>query len=318
MHDSGTMVSTLSLTAERLIELAAMPAERDWLNNFTNGQTRRAYHGDLADFMHYAGVSHPEQLRQVVRAHVLAWRGALLARGLAPSTIRRKLAALSSLFSALCDANVILANPVQGVKRPCVLSHQTRTPALSDDQARLLLNAPNPATLRGLRDRAILATLLFQGLRRAELCALAVGDRQLRRGVLHLRVHGKGGKLRYLPLHPEATHAIDQYLAQASHGGEVRGALFRPVSSNARAGSAGITADGVYKMVTGYTAALGWQRNGCGPHALRTTAATSALDHSADIVHVQDWLGHADIATTRLYDRRVLSIDASPTFRLKY
>nr|GEU29183.1 hypothetical protein [Tanacetum cinerariifolium] len=289
-----------SKSAMRFIELAPMPAERDWLNNFASAQTRRAYHGDLADFMHDAGVSHPEQLRQVVRAHVLAWRGALLARGLAPNTIRRKLAALSSLFGALCDANVTLVNPVQGVKRPCVLSHQTRTPALSDDQARMLLNAPDPATLRGLRDRAIPATLLFQGLRRAELCALAVGDRQLRRGVLHLRVHGKGGKLRYLPLHPEATHAIDQYLAQASHGGEVRGALFRPVSSNARAGGAGITADGVYKVVVGYTATLGWQRNSCGPHALRTTAATSALDHSADIVHVQDWLGHADIATTRL------------------
>ena len=143
-------------------------------------------------------------------------------------------------------------------------------------------------------------------------------ERHLGQSVLHLRVHGKGGKLRYLPLYPEATHAIDQYLAQASHCGEVKGALFRPVSSNAHASGADITADGVYKMVTGYTAALGWQRNGCGPHALRTTAATSALDHSADIGHVQDWLGHADIATTRLYDRRVLTIDASPTFRLKY
>lgn len=94
--------------------------------------------------------------------------------------------------------------------------------------------------------------------------------------------------------------------------------MFRPVSRNARVGDAGITADGVYTMVTGHTAALRWQRSSCGPHALRTTAATSALDHSANIVHDQDWLGHADIATTRLYDWRVLSIDAGPTFRLKY
>jgi integrase len=73
---------------------------------------------------------------------------------------------------------------------------------------RALLNAPDPATLRGLRDRAILSTLLYHGLRRAELCALTVGDLQPRRGVMHLRVHGKGDKLRFVPLHPGTAELI--------------------------------------------------------------------------------------------------------------
>jgi integrase len=73
-------------------------------------------------------------------------------------------------------------------------------PKYSRPQTRQLLDAPESGTLKGKRDRAILSTLLFHGLRRAELCALKVRDITQRRGVLHVRVHGKGGKTRYVPL----------------------------------------------------------------------------------------------------------------------
>ena len=92
-------------------------------------------------------------------------------------------------------------NPVKGVKRSKMVSAEGKTPAIGDHQARSLLAAPDAATLQGKRDRAILSTLLYHGLRRAELRALMVGDVHPRRGVIHFRVHGKGGKLRYLPLH---------------------------------------------------------------------------------------------------------------------
>jgi integrase len=71
-------------------------------------------------------------------------------------------------------------------------SYEGKTPALGDHQARALLNAPNGETLKGKRDRAILSTLLYHGLRREELCLLKVRDLTTRRGVQHLRVHGKG------------------------------------------------------------------------------------------------------------------------------
>ncbi len=80
--------------------------------------------------------------------------------------MRRKLSALSSLFEYLCDHNAVTHNPVKGVKRPEANNNEGVTPALSDDQARLLLEAPPEATLKGKRDRAVLATLLYHGLRR--------------------------------------------------------------------------------------------------------------------------------------------------------
>ena len=81
---------------------------------------------------------------------------------------------------------------------------------------------------------------------------------------------------------------------------------------------ASITADGVYKMLAGYAVSLKIDVAGFGPHALRATAATNALDHEADIAKVQEWLGHASIATTRIYDRRKMRPEDSPTFKVAY
>jgi integrase/recombinase XerD len=76
-----------------------------------------------------------------------------------------------------------------------------------------------------------------------------------------------------------------------------------------------ITADGVYRLVRTYSAQLGFE---IGAHALRATAATNALDHQADIAKVQEWLGHANIATTRIYDHRRTRPEDSPTFKVAY
>jgi integrase/recombinase XerD len=296
-----------------------VPPALTWFANIANPQTRRAYQNDLQEFMAFAGIDRPAQFRSVTRAHVLAWRRDLEHRTLAGATIRRKLAALSSLFDYLCEANAVVSNPVKGVKRPTMASAEGKTPAIGDHQARSLLNAPDATTLQGQRDRAILSTLLYHGLRRAELCALTVGDVQQRRGVAHLRIHGKGGKLRYVPLHPGTAECIAIYLQAVGHGEDKHGALFRPIKNNVHQnGRASITPDGVYKMLVRYAASLKIAVAGFERHVLRATAATNALDHEADIAKVQGWLRHASIATTRIYDRRNMRPEDSPTFKVAY
>lgn len=307
------------LTSAQFQQLADVPPALTWFANIDNPQTRRAYQNDVTEFMTFTGIERPDQFRIVTRAHLLAWRKALEQRALAGSTIRRKLAALSSLFEHLCECNAVVSNPVKGVKRPKIESQEGKTPAIGDHQARSLLNAPDMTTLRGLRDSAILSTLLYHGLRRAELCRLTVSDVQQRRGVAHLRIHGKGGKMRFVPLHPSTAELIHQYLEINGHGADLAGALFRPFRNN-RGGNrqASITADGVYKMLAGYAGTLQLKVEGFGPHALRATAATNALEHEADIAKVQEWLGHANISTTRIYDRRKTRPEDSPTFKVSY
>jgi site-specific recombinase XerD len=308
------------LTRKEFQQLADVPAEMEWFANLDNQRTRRAYQIDLKEFMSFVGIRRPEEFRLVTRAHLIAWRKQLESRLLAGSTIRRKLAALSSLFEYLCEHNAVMHNPVKGVKRPKVESYEGKTPALGDHQARALLNAPNTETLKGKRDRAMLSTLLYHGLRREELCTLKVRDITQRRGVLHLRVHGKGSKLRYLPLHPGTAEVITEYVEALGHGQDPSAPLFRPVRNNLTGTlDEPMTTDGVYKTVQYYARKIGiGDIERLGVHALRATAATNALDHEADIAKVQEWLGHANIATTRLYDRRKHRPEDSPTFKVAY
>lgn len=307
------------LTAREFQALAEVPAEAEWFANLDNKGTRRIYATTLKAFMAFVGIARPEEFRIVTRAHVIAWRKALEARALAGATIRGKLAALSSLFEHLCDMNAVTHNPVKGVKRPKVDTYEGKTPALGDHQARALLDAPREDTLKGKRDRAILSVLLFHALRREELCTLKVKDITERRGVKYFRIHGKGGKIRYVPCHSGTLERIDDYLARAGHGTDQCGALFRPVKSKNGVLDAGITTDGVYRMIRAYAEQAKIAHiERLGAHAMRATAATNALDHGADIAKVQEMLGHANIQTTRIYDRRKSRPEDSPVFKVTY
>ncbi|MCS3471749.1 site-specific recombinase XerD [Pseudomonas sp. JUb42] len=152
----------------------------------------------------------------MTRAHVLAWRAQLEQRGLAGATIRRKLAALASLFDHLLENNAVAGgNPVHGVKRPRIETSEGKTPALGDHQAKVLLNAPDPETLKGKR-----------------------------------------GKLRYLPLHPVAAERIHGYLEMSRHQlVEAKAPLFVPLrgrSTGAGISANGIyTVVGHYAKVAG-------------------------------------------------------------------
>lgn len=306
------------LTAAEFQQLAAVPAAVEWFANIDNPRTRRAYQGDLEDFCGFVGLTGADEFRAVTRAHVLAWRAQLEQRGLAGASIRRKLAALASLFDHLLESNAVSGgNPVHGVKRPKIETNEGKTPALGDHQAKALLDAPDPETLKGRRDRAILAVLLYHGLRREEAARLMVADIQERRGITHLQIHGKGGKLRYLPLHPTAAERIYAYLERSGHHqDDVQAPLFVPLRG--RSTGTGISANGIYSVVGSYAKAAGINVAGLGVHGLRATAATNALEHEADIAKVQAWLGHANISTTRIYDRRQLRPEDSPTFKIRY
>jgi len=190
---SGRTLTNRLLTKEEFQGLATVPPEVEWFANIwfaniDNPNTRRAYQGDVRSFMQFVGIVQPEEFRIVTRSHVIAWRKMLESGELGAATIRRKLSALSSLFEYLCESNAVVTNPVAGVRRPSEGANEGKTPALSDAQARQLLEAPPEGTLIGKRDRAILACFLFHGLRRNELCGLKISDLQTRRGVPHLQI----------------------------------------------------------------------------------------------------------------------------------
>ena len=312
-------VSLRRLTGAEFRILAELPSEAEWLANIDSPKTVRAYRADVREFVAFVGVARSDEFRAVTRAHVIAWRRDLNRRRLAAATVRRKLSALSSLFDHLCDGNAVAHNPVDGVKRPGEGANEGTTPAIGDAQARALLDAPSDATLKGVRDRAVLSVFLFHGLRCEELCKLTVADVQERRGVKFFRVVDKRDKIRFVPAHPGTLGRIADYLALAGHGTDLAGPLFRRVTTARGATAQPLTGSAVYAcIVRHYAGRIGIAVPGFCTHSLRATAATNALENGADIAKVQEWLGHASISTTRLYDRRSTRPEDSPTFKVAY
>jgi integrase/recombinase XerD len=276
-----------------------VPPEFEWFANLSNPSTRRAYENAIRDFMGFTGIGRPEEFRTVTRAHIIAWRDELAQRGLGGSTIRHRLASLASLFEYLCDKNAVTHNPVKGVERPRTESGEGKTPAIGDHQARKLLDAPQDDTIKSKRDRAILCTLLFHALRREELCKLKVRDfRHARKGVPHLKVSGKGGKTRYVPLHPGPSGLINDYLEAAGHGADESGALFRPVKNNATGRlDTAITPDGLQDCARLLRAARDGDRRACFARHSRHQCTRSPGRHrqGAGVAWTRQHRYHADL-----------------------
>jgi site-specific recombinase XerC len=155
MADDGNLISVQNggrkLTAWEFQSLADVPPEVEWFANIENADTRRAYRNDVQDFMAFAGLRAAEEFRMVKRSHLIAWRKQLEIRALQAPTIRRKLSALASLFDFLCESNAVEFNPVDGVKRPNAGANEGKSPALSGERAKALLDAPGGDTLKGRR-----------------------------------------------------------------------------------------------------------------------------------------------------------------------
>ena len=308
---------------DRSTPLASMPSRDEWFTGIESTHNRKSYLRDVAEFMNFAGLDQPERLADATPEQVEGWRDVLRDRPLRAATVRRKLSALSSLFDDLVSKGAARRNPVEGVGRPGEEDDTNAAPVLTRAQARKLLDAPAGNTLKGRRDRAILAVLLYQGLTREELCGLSLGDLRLGDGVLHMRVTGNRGRVRIVAVHPETRERVADYLAEAGHGKDETAPLFRPVSNNRGGGRLDRALDpgSVYRnVVCHYAARSGLAREvkGLRAHSLRATAASTALREGARPETVRDWLGHASLAATALYYRYPASDRMSPTLRISY
>jgi site-specific recombinase XerD len=305
----------------RLDQLAAIPEEEIWLaKKQKSKQTRRAYRLDVRHFMRALGITSTDMLRQVDNRAVIAWeRMQGEQEDAVPSTVRRRLAALSSLFKHLVKHGAAGRNPVVDVDRPAINRDEGSTAAFSKAEARKLLDAPPADTLAGLRDRAILSVGLQVGFRRAEIAALNVGDLHQNRDFDALRVIRKGGRREALAINPQAAQRIRAYLEIAGHSDQCNAPLFRPVRGNAKPLDAAgrMDPDAIDRMVRKYAAAIGLAR-GYSAHSMRATFITTALENGAQLEDVQKAAGHRDPSTTKLYDRRGYNPEKEASFFATY
>jgi site-specific recombinase XerD len=299
--------------------LRSVPEEEVWLAGQLSPHTRRAYKRDVAHFVRTMGIRSAEELRQVNRAAVIAWQNLMKERGTKPRTIRRRLSALSSLFSHLVAHRAADTNPLRDIKRPRVNRRQGTTRAFSSKEARKILDAPDPVTLQGLRDRAILSVGFQAGPRRSEIASLLVKDFHTNAGFKSMHFIRKGGEDLSLALNPQTSQRIQDYLAVAGHGSDLDGPLFRPIRKNQHRQESRrpVHPETVDRILRKYAAALGLDV-GYSAHSMRATFITTALNNGASLEDVQRDVGHADPSTTKLYDRRGHNPEKSASFFATY
>ena len=306
--------------ADALEILKAVPEEEIWLAGQLSEQTRRAYRLDVADFCRALGVTTREDFRRVDRAAVIAWQRELKSAGVKPSTIRRKLSALSSLFTHLVDRRAADTNPVREIRRPKINRKHGTTASFSPKEARAILDAPDPQSILGLRDRAILAVGFQVGCRRAEIASMVVGSFHKNQGFDSLRFIRKGGEQHALAVHPNVASRIREYLEAAGHGEDQEGPLFRPVRGNRRGQTLRrfLDPDVIDRILRKYAKLALVATKGYSAHSMRATFITTALENGASLEDVQEAVGHADPSTTKLYDRRGYNPEKAASFFANY
>ena len=222
--------------------------------------------------------------------HIRAFASWSRRRGLAPSSIQRRLSALRGFFNYLLREGVVEANPVAGVAAP---RHNKRLPKTLDvDQIARLLEIDGDDGL-SLRDRAIMELFYSSGLRLSELTGLNITDLDIADGTV--RVTGKGSKTRVLPVGRKARNALSGWLAARGEMADAdETALF--VSRLGRR----LSSRSVQTRLRHWSRSLGLAI-GVHPHLLRHSFATHMLESSGDLRGVQELLGHADIGTTQIY-----------------
>ena len=309
---------TLSMSA--VAALAELPEEDIWLAKQKSPRTRRAYKKDVEHFLRTLNIGSHAELRNVDHRAVIAWERAMReVEFLSPQTIRRRMAALSSLFGHLTRYDYATRNPVADVDRPPINRDEGTTLAFSKAQARKILDIPPDDTVEGLRDGAILSVGLQVGLRRAEIAALRVGDLHQNRGYDSLRVVRKGGRRDALAIHPNTAKRLRDYLEIAGQVYDFEGPMFRPLRRNKKHQVARrpMHPDAIDRILRKHACAIGIER-GYSAHSMRATFITTALENGAQLEDVQKAAGHRDPSTTKLYDRRGYNPEKAASFFATY
>ena len=258
-----------------------------WSERGLAAHTLDAYRQDLRHFCAYQNAGQ----RPLTRATLMDYLSQRLRQGMAVSSITRQVSCLRQFFAWAQRQGLVKDNPTVDLLPP---ARVRRLPhLLSESEVRSLLQQPDPATALGLRDRAILETLYATGMRVSELVDLNLARLNLGRGLV--RIIGKGGRERLVPLGEPAVDAVERWLQKG------RSAL-SPANDRVFVSRRGLplSRQAVWQRIRLHARACGIVGN-IHPHRLRHSFATHLLDHGADLRAVQMLLGHADLATTQIY-----------------
>lgn len=287
-------------TARRFLEFFAA--------TIRNPNTRAAYYRAVCKFFAWCEARGIHDLGQIEPLIVAAFiEEETKSRG--AQTVKQELAALRQLFDYLVTGQIMPFNPASSVRGPAYSTDEGKTPILSREEARKLLESiptekNGQPDLSGLRDRALIGLMIYSFARVSAVIGLSVCDYRQNGKRFQVQLHEKGGKFHKVPVHPKAEEYIDAYLEVAGIAEDRKSPLFRSVRGNSgQLTERALHRNDVFRMIKRRAKAAGVALDiGC--HSFRGTGITAYLESGGTIENAQQIAKHRSPRTTKLYDRR--------------
>lgn len=293
---------------------------RDFLSQFISKDTQTAYIKDLKFFFDFlklgnVHISHPKEIQG---HHFQIYRDSLIEKGLSSATINRRLVCIRSFIKWAMASKLMDHNPLDTVKLPKV---QTESPtvAFDDNEVALMISAPNTSTHKGRTHRLIMVLLFHLGLRRSELTGIKIQQFKEERGHYILRVHGKGDKVRIIPINTYVFEEIQLYVdSLKEHGIELELNDYLLQTEMTKKNNKPIDGSTIFRVIERYAKKVGITKS-VSPHSCRATVISHLLDtQNLAIRDVATFAGHSNITTTERYDKRRKNLDKSAAYKVKF
>lgn len=297
--------------------------EYEFFHNFESPHTRKSYRIDLVSFFEFISdhFFNVQAYNAIERVHIVAYRNWLSDNDMAPKTINRKLASLSSFFDFLVEKGLAQYNPCLSIKRP---RQEVKTPTndLSDEKVAHLFSMINGLKGPGLLHKAVIYTLFTTGIRKAELISLRLKNIGEKDGIHFLSVKAKGGKELIKVLHPDCYLVLLEYIDYLkSEQGELHPEdwLFRPTRNPIDNGQLNrpLNPKSVDYIIKSWCKKAGILDR-LSPHSARASYIGSALESGIDLYKVSRDVGHSSVKTTEEYNKRRQKMSESPVFGLGF
>ncbi len=306
------MTKALTKATSRTIDLPALfapdpDAARRFLEFFTanirNPNTRRAYARAAVQFAVWCEQNDMNELADIEPMHVAAYIEVLQKRLAAPS-VKQHLAAIRMLFDWLVLGQVIAVNPASPVRGPKYSVKKGKTAVLSAEEARKLLDSIDSSSHVGLRDRALIALMVYTFARIGAALKMKVEDVYIQKRRTWVRLHEKGGKRHEMPCHHNLDTYLQAYIEGAGIGDNPKNSLFPTAKRRTGILSARpMTQSDAYRMI-GRRAINAGIATKIGNHSFRATGITEYLRKGGRRELAQQMANHESARTTGLYDRR--------------
>jgi integrase/recombinase XerD len=305
-YGSWELITDRTAPVPATISQAGHRAKRRFLEFFTasirNPNTREAYYRAARSFFHWCECR-DVHLDRVCPMLVAAYVEELSAYA-APPTVQQNLAAIRTLFDFLVIGQVMPFNPAASVRGPKHIVKKGKTPVLSSEDARTLLDNIDTSHVVGLRDRALIGVMTYSFARVSAVVNMRVEDYYRNGKRWWFRLHEKGGKFHEVPAHHKAEAYLDSYLEAAGIATELKAPLFRTSRGQSRRlTNRPMRRRDVLRMIKRRAAQIGITHRIC-CHTFRATGITAYLENNGSLEVAQAIAAHESPRTTKLYDRR--------------